>query len=82
MKNKQDAKIKDMKLNKDGTITIRLSGDWENYIESCADALTKKMDNKITKTWVVTQLMKMGRSNFEKKHNIKIKTLLEEKESA
>ena len=69
------------KTNKDGTITIRLSEDWEAYIEETAEALSKKMDNKITKTWVVTQLMKHGLAGFEKKHEIKRKKAVA-KESA
>lgn len=67
------------KVIKDATITIRLSPDWEGYIEKTALALTKKMETTITKTWVVTQLMKMGMSSFEDKYEITRKKSSEKK---
>jgi hypothetical protein len=66
-------KSDDTKVNKEATITIRLSPEWESYIEATAKALTKKMEVVITKTWVVTNLMKMGLPDFEKHHGIERK---------
>lgn len=71
MKNpKSDTK----KVAKRDTISIRMSPQWDEYIEQVAEELSKKMDVDITKTWVVTQLMKMGLPSFEKKHNIRRKS--------
>lgn len=66
---------------KDATVTIRISHQWEQYIEQTAAALTEKMETEITKTWVITQLMKSGLTDFEKKHNIKRKKADESKAS-
>lgn len=71
--------IKVVKENKDATITIRLSPEWEEYIEKTAAVLTKKMETTITKTWVVTQLMKKGLPHFEKDHEIERKFVQKKK---
>lgn len=70
MKNSKTAQLP-AKDTKDATITIRISPEWESYIEQTAATLTKKMETEITKTWVVTQLMKLGLPHFEKKHGVK-----------
>jgi hypothetical protein len=56
---------------KEATITIRLSPEMEAYIEQAAALLSKSRDDKTTKTYVVTQLMKLGMPAFEQKHDLK-----------
>jgi len=71
----------DSSANLLATITIRLSPEWESYIEATAAALSKKMEVTITKTWVVTKLMTMGLPGFEKQHGIERK-FVQKKKSA
>jgi hypothetical protein len=63
----------EIKVNKEATITIRLSPEWESYIAATSKALTKKMEITCSKTWVVTRLMSCGLADFEKQHGVERK---------
>lgn len=62
-----------LKTAKLATVTIRISHNWEEYIEAVAAELTKvnALGLDVTKTSVITQLMLAGVADFEKKHNLK-----------
>ena len=57
------------------TITIRLTPEWDEYIDQIVKELTPVLEWDVTKTWVVTQLMKYGLPVFEKKHNVRRKEI-------
>ena len=66
--------MKNERATKKDTITIRLPPGWDQYFEEVAKELEKRDNRPCSKTWVLTELMKIGLPQFEKRHNIRRKS--------